>query len=99
HQRVGGAVPGGHRTAGPRPVSPRRGKPVSSTATAPMVSFREVSKVFETSSGPVTAVDAVTLDIAAGEVFGVIGYSGAGKSTLVRLINALEPASSGTVVV
>ena len=72
---------------------------MSSTATAPMVSFREVSKVFETSSGPVTAVDAVTLDIAAGEVFGVIGYSGAGKSTLVRLINALEPASSGVVLV
>ncbi|NLF05351.1 MAG: ATP-binding cassette domain-containing protein, partial [Actinomycetales bacterium] len=64
-----------------------------------MVSFSEVSKVFETSSGPVTAVDAVSLDIAPGEVFGVIGYSGAGKSTLVRLINALEPATSGTVTV
>lgn len=70
-----------------------------SHSSAPMVSFREVSKIFETSSGPVTAVDAVTLDVAAGEVFGVIGYSGAGKSTLVRLVNALEPATSGTVLV
>lgn len=47
----------------------------------------------------VVAVDNVTLDIEKGDVFGIIGYSGAGKSTLVRLINALEPASSGTITV
>ena len=70
-----------------------------SGTTAAMVSFRDVTKVFETSSGQVRAVDGVTLDIAAGEIFGVIGYSGAGKSTLVRLINALEPVTSGSVVV
>lgn len=64
-----------------------------------MVSFRDVTKVFKTTSGPLRAVDGVTLDVAAGEVFGVIGYSGAGKSTLVRLINALEPITSGSIVV
>ncbi|WP_394552707.1 methionine ABC transporter ATP-binding protein [Agromyces sp. MMS24-JH15] len=46
---------------------------------------------------PVVAVDDVTLDIEAGDVYGVIGYSGAGKSTLVRLINALEPVTAGAV--
>src|SRR5690606_1854620 len=50
-------------------------------------------------SGEVRAVDGVTLDIWPGEIFGVIGYSGAGKSTLVRLINALEPTTSGQVLV
>src|SRR5690606_27546436 len=45
------------------------------------------------------AVDGVTLDIEAGDVFGIIGYSGAGKSTLVPLINALEPATGGTITV
>ncbi len=64
-----------------------------------MVSLRDVSKVFDGSSGPVRAVDGVTLDIERGDVFGVIGYSGAGKSTLVRLINALETPTSGQVVV
>ncbi|GAA1723277.1 methionine ABC transporter ATP-binding protein [Microbacterium paludicola] len=48
---------------------------------------------------PVTAVDAVSLDIDKGDVFGVIGYSGAGKSTLVRLINGLEPVSAGAIEV
>ncbi len=64
-----------------------------------MVSLRDVSKVFDGASGPVRAVDGVSLDIERGDVFGVIGYSGAGKSTLVRLINALEAPTSGEVVV
>lgn len=41
----------------------------------------------------------VDLDIRRGEVFGIIGYSGAGKSTLVRLVNALERPTAGTVSV
>ena len=45
------------------------------------------------------AVDDVSLSIEAGGVFGIIGYSGAGKSTLVRLINGLEPVTSGTVAI
>lgn len=64
----------------------------------PVVRFTDVSKVFST-DGEVRAVDGVTLDVLAGEIFGVIGWSGAGKSTLVRLINALEPVTSGQVEV
>ncbi|WP_024286711.1 methionine ABC transporter ATP-binding protein [Cellulomonas sp. KRMCY2] len=69
------------------------------TTTAAMVSFRDTVKTFPATSGVVRAVDGVTLDIHAGEIFGVIGYSGAGKSTLVRLINALEPVTSGQVLI
>ncbi|MCT1546202.1 MULTISPECIES: methionine ABC transporter ATP-binding protein [Kocuria] len=68
-----------------------------------LVSFRDVSKVFVTGSKrrtrTVTAVDSVDLDIRRGEIFAVIGYSGAGKSTLVRLINGLEPITSGSLQV
>lgn len=66
---------------------------------APLISFQDVSKVFGTGAGAVRAVDGVTLDIEAGEIFGVIGYSGAGKSTLVRLVNALETVTSGRLLV
>ena len=45
------------------------------------------------------AVDDVTLTINKGDIFGIIGYSGAGKSTLVRMINALERPTAGTVTV
>ncbi|ERG63560.1 ABC transporter [Agrococcus pavilionensis RW1] len=47
----------------------------------------------------IVAVDDVSLSIDRGEVFGIIGYSGAGKSTLVRLINQLEPVSSGRITI
>lgn len=77
---------------------------------ATAISFRDVTKVFgdgpkpgngsaHSGAGQVRAVDGVNLDIERGEIFGVIGYSGAGKSTLVRLINALEPATSGSLIV
>lgn len=64
-----------------------------------IIEFENVSKTFDTPSGPVTAVDGVDLAINAGEIFGIIGYSGAGKSTLVRLINGLERPTSGRVTV
>ena len=43
-------------------------------------------------SKSITAVKDVSLEIADGEIFGVIGYSGAGKSTLIRLLNGLRNA-------
>jgi len=64
-----------------------------------IVSFSNVSKVFRRGGVPVTALDGIDLEIERGEVFGVIGYSGAGKSTLVRLVNGLETATSGRIIV
>lgn len=69
------------------------------TGTEPLIRFANVTKTFRVGKKTVTAVDEVSLDIAAGEVFAMIGYSGAGKSTLVRLINGLERPTSGRVVV
>ena len=67
-----------------------------------VVSLRGVSKVYpprNKGASPVVAVDNVSLDVEAGDVYGIIGYSGAGKSTLVRLVNALERSSAGAIVV
>ncbi|RPE80413.1 D-methionine transport system ATP-binding protein [Curtobacterium sp. PhB137] len=66
-----------------------------------LVELRGVSKHYRRADTgeTVVAVEDVSLDVHQGEVLGVIGYSGAGKSTLVRLVNALELPSSGTVTV
>jgi len=64
-----------------------------------MVSLLDLTKDFTAGTQSVRAVDGVSLEIERGDIFGVIGYSGAGKSTLVRLINGLETATSGTIVV
>lgn len=64
-----------------------------------MISVQQVSKTYHRAGTTVTAVDQVSLDVAQGEIFGVIGQSGAGKSTLLRLINLLERPDVGSVFV
>ncbi|SIO56529.1 methionine ABC transporter ATP-binding protein [Paraburkholderia phenazinium] len=74
-------------------------RPASSEAQGPAVVFDRIGKVFGNSPGTVPALADVQLQVARGEVFGIIGRSGAGKSTLLRLVNGLEKPTSGTVSV
>jgi ABC-2 type transport system ATP-binding protein len=46
--------------------------------------------------GELTAVDAVSLEVHSGEVFGLVGPNGSGKSTLIRMLIGILPASAGT---
>ena len=46
--------------------------------------------------GRFTAVDDVSFDVQAGEVFGLLGSNGAGKSTVIRLFCGLLLPTSGT---
>ncbi len=64
-----------------------------------MIRLEGVTRRFRSAAGERTALDGVDLEIAAGEVFGVVGRSGAGKSTLVRTINRLERPDAGRVFV
>ena len=65
----------------------------------PIIRFDKVGKSFRRGKAEIRALDDITLDIGAGEIFAFIGFSGAGKSTLVRLINGLEAPTEGTVTV
>ena len=58
-----------------------------------------VTKKFATSSGPVTALDNVSLTVARGEFVSLIGPSGCGKSTLLRLIADLDTPTGGSIEV
>lgn len=64
-----------------------------------MIEIKHVSKVYKTKKQTITAVDDVSLSIGKGEIYGIIGYSGAGKSTLLRMMNQLEPISSGSIFI
>lgn len=64
-----------------------------------MIRLEGVTRRYRSAAGEKTALDAVDLEIARGQVFGVVGRSGAGKSTLIRTINLLETPDAGRVFV
>lgn len=64
-----------------------------------MINVQNITKVFTTKSGPLTAVNHVNFTIDEGEIFGIIGYSGAGKSTLIRMFNGLETPTEGSLTI
>lgn len=53
-----------------------------------------VSKVFD---GAVKAVDNVSLSVAKGEIFALVGSSGCGKSTLLRMLAGFETPTTGRI--
>ena len=57
-----------------------------------------VSMVFDTPSGPFTALDNVDLKIDEGEYVSLIGHSGCGKSTVLNVVAGLLKATTGGVI-
>jgi ABC-2 type transport system ATP-binding protein len=60
-----------------------------------MLDARQVRKRF----GDVVALDGFDLQIAAGEIVGLVGHNGAGKTTFVEIVAGLTRPDSGTVLV
>jgi len=60
-----------------------------------VVQIRNLSRKF----GDLTAVDGLTLDVARGEIFGLVGPDGAGKTTTLRLLCGLMDPTEGEVSV
>jgi ABC-2 type transport system ATP-binding protein len=60
-------------------------------SAAPAIEARGLTRTF----GAFTAVDGITFDVRAGEVFGFLGANGAGKTTAIRMLSGLLAPSGG----
>ncbi|MFF4874901.1 ABC transporter ATP-binding protein [Micromonospora sp. NPDC000668] len=70
----------------------RAGKAAS--VDTPVLEIRDLSVSFPTETGTVSAVDKVSLDLAPGEIVGMVGESGCGKSVTAMSIAGLLPESA-----
>src|SRR3984957_11740313 len=64
-----------------------------------MLCLDNVSKRFVSGENVVTAIEGVSLDVAAGEFVTLVGPSGCGKSTILNIVSGLMPPTEGTVSV
>jgi ABC-type glutathione transport system ATPase component len=68
----------------------------SSSTVDPLIDVQNLEKTFTTPTGDVVAVDGVSLQIHAGEVFGLLGANGAGKTTTLRMMLGLLSPTAGS---
>lgn len=69
-----------------------------------MIQLEQVTKIYDLPSGGdsqahIVAADRLTLDVPAGQIFGLIGPNGAGKTTTLKMICGLLAPTAGRVVV
>lgn len=63
-----------------------------------MLEVKDLSKQYEAAGGPLQVLSRINLSLDSGRSLSIVGPSGSGKSTLLYALGALEPPSSGTVL-
>ena len=64
-----------------------------------MIKIDNLTKIFDTPNGPVTAADHINMEVPEGEICVLLGPSGCGKTTTLKMINRIIPSTSGTVFI
>ncbi|MCV6589177.1 MAG: ABC transporter ATP-binding protein [Marinobacterium sp.] len=64
-----------------------------------MIRLDNLTKIFDTPDGTITAADHISMEVPAGEICVLLGPSGCGKTTTLKMINRIIPATSGRVFI
>lgn len=65
----------------------------------PLISVRDLRRIYQVGGEPVRAVDGVTVDFWPGRMAAVVGRSGSGKTTLLNLVAGLDEPTGGEIVI
>jgi putative ABC transport system ATP-binding protein len=65
--------------------------------SAALIELSNIQKTYGSGEAQVTALNGVSIEVAAGELVAIMGSSGSGKSTLLAIAGGLEKPDSGTV--
>ena len=65
----------------------------------PLISLRQLVKVYHTPAGDFPALKGIDLEIGCGEFVTVVGKSGSGKTTLINMIAGIDRPTSGEIVI
>jgi putrescine transport system ATP-binding protein len=68
------------------------------SVTPPSTAYLQIDDVVKDFGGGAVAVNHVSVDIARGEIFALLGASGCGKTTLLRMLAGFEAPTSGRIV-
>lgn len=98
-----GADPAEASDAGPLPATPAAATP-STSVSAPVTTTTSGETVLSLNGltrrfGAMTAVDALDLTVAHGEIVGLLGCNGAGKTTTIKMMTGLLAPSQGSVTI
>jgi putative ABC transport system ATP-binding protein len=64
-----------------------------------LIEVKQISKIYNTNSVPVTALDNVSLKIEKEEFTAIVGPSGSGKTTLLNMIGGLDNPTKGSIII
>lgn len=67
---------------------------MTAETTPAVLAIEHLTKIY---GGKVRANDAISLDVASGEVFGLLGHNGAGKTTLLNQVIGLARPTTGSI--
>jgi len=62
----------------------------------PLIRLRDIGRVYGTGAAQVVALQAVDLDVSAGEFVAIMGPSGSGKSTVMNIMGCLDSPTTGS---